>query len=299
MKTVALGLTLFAALASAADTPRIRIVSSPQGDLAQEIIELKRGPRLGVTLAEVDEDAVKRLNLREERGALVTSVAEGSAAEKAGIKRDDVIVKFQGDNVGTAGQLTRLVRENPAGRTVTIEVMRGGSSLTLKAKLESPDSERGLEWKEDLREQLGELKNNLRGGAHAFRFGENGDSSFHFFTPDESVIRLSNRGRLGITYQEIEGQLAEYFKAPGKEGILVTGVSPGSAAEKAGMKAGDVLVKLDGVTVRDAGDLRQGIRELADGKAATATVIRNGQSVDLSVTIEKKEPLTRRKGPTT
>src|SRR5262245_1686506 len=84
------------------------------------------GPQLGVRVEEVDKDVVTRLKLREEKGALVTEVLSESPAEKAGIKKDDVILKFQGESVLTAAQLQRLVKDVPTGRKVDIDLVRGG-----------------------------------------------------------------------------------------------------------------------------------------------------------------------------
>ena len=97
------------------------------------------GGRLGVSLEEVGADDVGRLGLSAERGAVVTDVQDGSAAEKAGVQKDDVIVRFGGQEVWSAAQLARLVRETPAGRTVDLEVSRGGSVQKLSVALARPD----------------------------------------------------------------------------------------------------------------------------------------------------------------
>ncbi len=100
------------------------------------------GGRLGVSLEDVGADDVGRLGLSAERGAVVTDVQEGSAAEKAGVKDGDVIVRFGGQDVWSAAQLARLVRETPAGRTVDLEVSRGGAIQKLSVALTKPDRDR-------------------------------------------------------------------------------------------------------------------------------------------------------------
>ena len=97
----------------------------------------------------------------------------------------------------------------------------------------------------------------------------------------------AGKGRLGITYTEIEGQLADYFKAPGDQAILVNSVVEGSAAEKAGIKAGDLLVKLGGAVIEETSDLQDAVRDLEPGKPTPVTVWRDGKSQDLSVTLEE------------
>src|SRR6201984_2171893 len=91
------------------------------------------------------------------------------------------------------------------------------------------------------------------------------------------------RPRLGIDAEDIGGQLGSFFGAPDGEGILVRSVNSGSAAEKAGLKAGDVITSFNGQRVRSLGDLRERLASQSDGKAAKITVLRNRSEVTLSV----------------
>lgn len=263
------------------------------------------GPQLGVRLEEVDRDAVTRLKLKEEKGALVSEVLKDSAAEKAGILKDDVIVKFQGESVLTAAQLARLVRDVPSGRKVDIDLVRNGAPVKVAATLEraewkgeGPDVPDMADLDPRLQEKLGKLGDmhfRMREGefprAFTFKMDENGPMAF----------ARAGRGRLGITYTEIEGQLARYFKSPKESAILVNSVVEGSAAEKAGIKAGDLLVKLGGTSIGEASDLREALGAVETGKPSPVTVWRDGRSVDLSVTIEAPRntrlDAPRRRGP--
>jgi S1-C subfamily serine protease len=247
------------------------------------------GPQLGVRLEEVDQAAVARLKLKEEKGALVTEVMEKSAAEKAGIRKDDVIVAYQGESVLTAAQLRRLVLDTPAGRKVAVDLVRAGAPVKVNAILERTEFSEGdlipPVDAEDLSERLGRL------GELHFKSGEGHSLPRSFsFKMDENgpggmTFPRAGRGRLGIMYTEIEGQLAGYFKAPGKKAVLVNSVVEGSAAEKAGLKAGDLLIKLAGVSVEDGSDLQEAVRDIEAGKAMPLTVWRDGKSVELSVTL--------------
>ena len=118
-------------------------VRADDEDDARRRVEVVRfaggGARLGVVLEDVRADDVARLKLAEERGALVKEVVNGSAAEKAGLKDGDVILSYQGERVGSAAQLRRLVRETPPGRHVTIEASRAGAAQRLTASLEGND----------------------------------------------------------------------------------------------------------------------------------------------------------------
>lgn len=259
------------------------------------------GPQLGVRLVEVDQEAVTRLKLKEEKGALVTEVLKESAAEKAGIKEDDVILKFQGESILTAAQLSRLVRDVPSGRKVDIDLVRAGAPVKVVATIATikngDGSGRGMKMPEladldRLDERMGELRWKSEEGperAFNFRLDENGPAVMH--------LNPLRRGRLGIAYNEIDGQLAKYFKAPGETAILVESVVEGSPAEKAGVKAGDLLIKLGGATVKDSSNLMAAVHGLESGKATPLSVWRDGRSVDLSVTMndEPARALHRRR----
>lgn len=254
-------------------------------------IEVKRliggGGRLGVSLEDVGAEDVARLGLSAERGAVVTEVHEGSAAEKAGVKDGDVIVRFGGQDVWSAAQLARLVRETPPGRTVDLEVSRGGATQKLSVALSAPDRDRLLE------------------------FGPGGfGGDFHLEMPDLPELAdlphpprppvppmpggfphrfgLGQGRKLGLSYQELGDQLARYFKVEG--GVLVTDVEDGGPAAKGGIKAGDVIVRFGGRAVKDGGDLREAIRDAAAGSNATVGVQRDGRSMDITVTLGETGP---------
>jgi C-terminal processing protease CtpA/Prc len=254
------------------------------------------GPQLGVRLEEVDRDVVSRLKLKEEKGALVTEVIPGSAAEKAGLQKDDVILKFQGESVLTAAQLARLVRDVPSGRKVDLDVIRAGAPLKVSATLErgewTPDGVTVPDMPEfaDKMGRMGELHwKTPDGGA--------GGPAFSFKLDDDGPGRMSftrsGRARLGISYTEIDGQLADFFKAPADHAILINSVAADSAAAKAGVKAGDLLVKLGGASIEETGDLREAVGELEPGKPTSVTVLREGKNVELSLTLpEPSRPKT-------
>lgn len=218
------------------------------------------GSHLGVSLDEVEGGR---------RGARVAGVVGGSPAERAGIAEGDVVVEFDGEAVRSALQLTRLVRETPAGRPVDVVVERDGTRRPLKVTL---DERRGP-----------------------------GVPGRMFTLPVEppvagpplpSVPGLPSFGsllpdgpRLGIRTQDVEGQLAEYFGVGGGRGVLVTSVDEGSPAARAGLRAGDVITALGGQEIRDTTHLR---RELAEaGDAARLSLVRDRKPMELDVSIER------------
>lgn len=190
-------------------------------------------------------------------GVLVEEVQPDSPAEKAGLKRSDVIVEFDGEHVRSARQFGRIVQETPPGRTVKATILRDGQKKELSI---TPTEGRGAGMLIDgdrLRERLGDL-GNLRDRL-PFNF------NFDFDVPG-GMGSLSGR-RLGVGVGELTTELAEYFGA--KQGVLVTSVTDGSAAARAGLKAGDVITSIDGQVVRSREDL---VRALRDGKEDELTI---------------------------
>jgi serine protease Do len=288
---VGLGIAAVATVALVA-SPRVQGASEEKERVKRiEVIRHGGGGRLGVELEEVDKDDVARLKLGEERGAVVRRVDDGSPAAKAGIQKDDVIVKFQGEDVRSASQLARIVRETPAGRTVGIEVSRGGATQRLTATLAEGSA----------RVHFGDFDVPMPvppeppeapeppALPRIERRGDRGGSGFSFrdFTWGSPGPR-----RLGIEFDEVSGQFAKFLQAPGDHAVVVTSVDDGSAAAKAGLKAGDVIVRFAGREIREARDLREEVRRAEGGKELTVAVQRDGKPVDLKVTLA---PLSERR----
>ena len=241
------------------------------------------GSWLGVQIADVDTDRGKELGLRDVHGAEVQSVSPGSPAEEAGIKEGDVITEYQGSRIEGVAQLTRLVRETPSGRTASIEIWRNGSSKDLQVQMKSREHE----------------DDDLPGNIQVWS-DDDGDGKMSWFhTPappeppdidlqaleglgDMRIFAPGMRPRLGITVDSVGKQLAEYFGVKQGGGALVTSVGKGSAGESAGLKAGDVIVKVDEDSVQDAGDLHMAMRERR-GKALTLTVVRERRETTVKV----------------
>jgi S1-C subfamily serine protease len=296
---------LVAGLALGAGSLRAQGKDEPVQKVEKKVvIRHAGGGRLGVVLGDTEGDV---------RGAKVRSVEEGSPAEKAGIAAEDVIVRFDGEAVRSAGQLARIVGETPAGRTVPIEVTRGGATQKLTATL-------------------------AEGGRGVRAFGGDGlpgMRQFHLEVPDfevdvpeppvppeppaapraprppmphawswrsddghDMVFRmLGGPRRLGIEYMEVGEQLSGYFKLAAKSGVLVSSVDAGGPAGKAGMKAGDVILKLDGKAIEDGSDLREAVSGAEGGKEVAVTVQRDGRPVDLRVTLAAPEKKVTRRAP--
>ena len=250
-----------------------------------EIVRFGGGSFLGVGLEDVEDGT---------RGAKVRTVEPDSAAEKAGIQNGDVITRFDGESVRSTRQLTRLVRETPAGRAVDIEVKRGGATKTLTATLGEgprPLHERLHLGEENLfvpdLEDL-DVEIDVPGGLphapgpHVFRWHGDTDHDFTMAWPPR-------RPRLGIRFLEIEGQLAGYFGLSADEGVLVSSVGEDSPAAKAGVRAGDVLLELGGKTIGDAGDLMKAVGAAEGGRPLAVKLLRDEKTLNVEVILPEPE----------
>jgi membrane-associated protease RseP (regulator of RpoE activity) len=239
---------------------------------------------LGIEAREVTPENVKQFKLQAERGVVVGRVAPDSPASKAGLKETDVITEVDGQRVEGATQFRRMIREIPAGRTVQLTVWRDGRAQNLSAKL-------------DQAEELHRVLSGTLPGSFAFRMPDVEVPEMPELHeapegPDGPIVALGDGGelvipslhpRLGIDAEDLSGQLGNFFGAPDGEGVLVRSVSAGSAAEKGGLKAGDVITKFDGERIRSLGELREKLAAKSD--TATLTVTRNKSEMTLSVAL--------------
>jgi serine protease Do len=229
------------------------------------------GSFLGVGVADIDGDRAKALKLKEEHGVEVTRVEPDSPAEKAGLKVNDVVVEYNGQRVEGTEQFVRLVRETPPGRTAKLTVSRGGTVQTIAAVIGSRKAM-------TFTAPQGDWGGMLRGMPIP-----------DVQIPDVPKPMMSWRsGRLGIDGESVDSQLAEYFGV--KEGVLVRNVMRDSAAAKAGLKAGDVITKIDDSHVTSPREITSVLRGMRDKKTATVTLVREKREMTLTVTFDEEAP---------
>lgn len=242
-----------------------------QAAAAQTVIFGTKG-YLGVEIRDVTQDDVSQYRLGREAGVVVERVEEGSAAEAAGLQEGDVILEYSGIAIISVRQFQRLVSETPLAREVDIEVNRNGSRQTVRATLGERRSDR-RNW----------LSDNFKGfDAESFSVPE-----FNFERLDNgtgSVVISTSRPRLGISGVNLTEQMADHLNVPSSEGVLVMEVRADSPADKAGLKAGDVIVSING---RDIDSPLQLSRRLRNG-TQEIEIYRSGKSMTLEVDVESK-----------
>lgn len=225
--------------------------------------QISAGGFLGVELGEIDSEVVQRLKLREERGALIEGVTSGSSAAQAGLQKDDVIVKWDGQAVESARELSRHIRETPAGRGVRLSVLRGGREMDVNVK-------------------MGERTNIL----NIVRATRPTPVARVRVRPEIARVRVRDGVHLGAQLQSMTPQLAEYFGLSKRNGALVVFVFADSPAAKAGLKAGDVILSVGGETVEGPMDVRRILSSKSEG-SIDVKLLRDKQEQTLAVHVEK------------
>jgi len=222
------------------------------------------GTYLGVNLAEVDSTRAHELKLKEAYGVEITRVEEGSPAEKAGIKPHDVVLEYQGQRVEGMEQFGRLVRETPSGRDVKLLISRDGNTQTIAATLAT----------RKIKAFSGNMKD----------FFPNVEMPNVHIPDMPQVFTTFRSGMLGVEGEALSSQLATYFGV--KEGVLIRSVMKDSAAEKAGIKAGDVITKVDGTVVTTPSELSSAVHSADTKKPVAVDLVRERREMSLNVTLD-------------
>ena len=192
---------------------------------------------LGVLIQRVTPEIAESLNLPKPEGALVASVEENSPAAQGGVKVGDVIVEFDGHKIKDSTELPLLVARTPVGKEVKVKVLRGGSTVTLDIK-------------------VGELKEEEK----APERGAPGEED------------------LGMTVQALTPEIAESLGlSRDTKGVVVSRVEPGSPAEEAGLRRGDVILEVNREPVKDLSSFRKAIKATV-GKKSVLLLVRRGEN---------------------
>ena len=274
--SVSLFLTAGGALAQQSATPAIPAEPPLTAEPFAFNFFVDGGGFLGVYTEEINKDNMSQYGLRDARGVGVTEVVKDSPAEKAGLRKGDVIIRFDNEAVGSVRKLNRLVSEVAPDHRVNLTVSRGGADQELSVTIGK---------RQGYSETLGKMTI-PRGG---FPGIEN--------LPDSTVFSLGNNRRIGVGTTQLTKQLADYFGVSDGKGVLVTSVSENSPAAKAGIKAGDVITAVDGEKVEGSGDLSRAINKQKDGDI-TLTIVRDKNQRTIKLTPEKAESELFRPGRT-
>jgi serine protease Do len=285
MKVSNWGALAGAALLAGATAPAAVVHAQSRTPLVRAL-DLGRGAHIGVTVRDVDNTDAKD----PKTGVVIEEVTAGSPADKAGMKTGDAIAEFDGERVRSSLQFTRLVRETPDGRSVQAVVSRGGQrmTVTLIPERSTFNDDFGMRL---LDAPLARLSVPEPPPPPAAPRAVRPPSVLSPAVPFDFFGRLRNAGRLGITIEDLDTQLAEYFGV--KDGVLVKSVEEGSVAAKAGLKAGDVITAINGRHVYDASGITRALDRAESNGEVTLDVTRDRKAQTLKGKLEARESRTR------
>jgi serine protease Do len=203
---------------------------------------VQRG-RLGVTVQGVSSDLAAGLGLTKAEGAIVSDVTPGGAADRAGLKRGDVILSYQGRAVVDTNSFRNEIAATKPGSTITLQVLRDGKTSDVKATLEEMAADK-----------------NARRGSEGDDEGEG--------------------GKFGMTVQPLTPEIARQLQLDrNAKGVVISGVDPSGAAASAGLREGDVIQQINGKTVETGEEVRDALNASTAGKPAVLLIARGGATI--------------------
>ena len=250
------------------------------------------GGYLGVQTEEVSKENFARLGLREVRGVAIEKVIENSPAAAAGLRDGDVIVRFNGDEITSSRKLTRLVGEVDPDHQVRLTILRGGSEQEITATIgKSPMPKFGdgnfTFTMPPGRVEMPEPAEKFRSleKLYDLQRGQQPPPAFNLpnVQGDSLLWRMGQGRQIGVSVYPVTKQLGASFGVDG--GVMINNVAADSPAAKAGLKAGDIIVEIDGKPVKNNLDLIKSISEKKEGDVQV-TIVRDRSRQTLNVTPE-------------
>ncbi len=202
---------------------------------------------LGVSIQVVDDNLAESLGLDTAGGALVTEVFPDSPAEKAGFRRQDVIVVFNGMPIEHVRDLPRIVAATSVGETVNVVVIRNGKRVKLRAVVSKMDEE------------------------------------------PESIVSKTQPGRTtaaGISVSSLTAELEKKYNLKPGQGVMITMIVPESAAAKANLRPGDIVLEINGQMIGSPKDFQKALSG-ETGKKPLILIQRGEQSLYTTFLVEK------------
>jgi predicted metalloprotease with PDZ domain len=231
---------------------------------------------LGVDIADITSDRLGALKLKEEQGVEVTMVDQDAPAGKAGLKEHDVILTMNGTAIESKTQLQRMIHETLPGRVVTLGLSRDGQAMTIKVQLADRRNEFATKGMKD-----GEWSKNIHVEIPSISLPD-------IDIPNMGVVYVHSSMRSGLMVENLTPQLGEFFGAKNGNGVLVRSVEKGSRAEKAGLRAGDVITRVGDQPVHDTSDFTHALRSQSTGSVSVA-VIRDKKEQTLTLTLPERK----------
>jgi membrane-associated protease RseP (regulator of RpoE activity) len=269
------------------------LVMAPPGTRAQatELTQILQEPSplllhsgqgyLGVLVGDVDTESAAKLKLKEVRGAVITLIDHDAPAGQKGLKVNDVVLQINGQTVEGAEQFSRMMREIPAGRTVSLEISRDGNIQTMAIELVDHKMMENDVWN-----KIGNSNSGSGSAPGMGIFSGMGDlglgGGFHGWVFGSSL-------NVGALVEPLTSQMADYLGVP--SGLMVKQVARKSAAAAAGLKAFDVILKVGTDAITTSADWERSLHANA-GKPVQVTILRDRKQQTLTLEVDSKHHQT-------
>jgi serine protease Do len=245
---------------------------------------------IGIDMRDVSEDQLAVLKLKDARGAEITNLDHDGPACKAGMRMHDVIVQMNGQAIESEEQLRKMLRDLSVGRTVSFVISRDGQTQTMTMTTADRRTVGLQAWEQHYSVPApGGPSGSIRGNAF-FDSGKSMNTTMQKEHKDllgtETIVLSSSF--TGAKLEVMGQQLAEFFGATSGGGLLVRSVDDKSPADEAGMKAGDVVVRINSISVANGTDWTKTVHDNR-GKPVPVVVLRDKQEHILTLTPDGKK----------
>ncbi|HEY4900194.1 MAG TPA: PDZ domain-containing protein [Terriglobales bacterium] len=226
---------------------------------------------LGVMVESVSPEKAASLHLKDHSGAVITGVDQDGPACRAGLKSGDIVIVFDGKPVEGPDQFASFIHSSAAGTIVAMTVIRGGQSKEMKATLGG--------WK-----QMAGMPKVPFAAPGSMAFAPPAPPLPPRMYPDIEIPNFTSiSARHGIVVEPLSPQLSDFFGVPQNKGVLVRSVENGSPGAVAGLRAGDVIVRVNNETIHDMADWRRALKTRS-GKV-TMAIVRDKKEQTIEVTL--------------
>lgn len=213
---------------------------------------------IGVYVQDLDPEMRRYLDLKERYGVLVSDIVDGSPAEDAGLRQEDVVLRFDGKRIRNARDLTRALGRRKPGDRVKLEIIRDGKRKKIHVR-------------------IGKRRRPF--ARHLPPLPPKPPPGYSFDWRD--------RPWLGVQLADLNQDLAQYFEVNERGGALILSVEKDSPAEEAGLKAGDIILRINDERVRDAEDVIDIIRDSEVDNEVELLIKRKGRKESLRAELER------------
>jgi membrane-associated protease RseP (regulator of RpoE activity) len=286
-RSIVLGLILTASAAAIS----AQAVPAPKAD-GKGVMVFSRddGSYLGIQGVGITSENLAQYGLKEARGVGIEKVMENSPAEKAGLQKGDVIIRFDDEEVKSSMKLTRMIGEVSPDQKAKLTVLRGGEEREITVTMGKRQPfvfERGQALSFPDMPNMPNMQNMPAMPDQEFKLDDDmfKGQSFQFPKNGNFVWNFNGGRRIGISSEPLTKQLGDFFGIADGKGLLVTEVRADSPAAKAGLKAGDIVVEANGKPIAEATDLVQQINAKKEGDMEI-TFIRDKNRQTIKVTPE-------------